>query len=124
MQTVIETPAYLASADEEGLTESERAAIASALARNPAVGDLMPGTGGARKVRFSGRGKGKSGGYRVITFYGGEDIPVFLLDVYGKGSRANLSKAARNELRTVLTALPRAWREQAKARARRGIVER
>ena len=124
MQTVIETPAYLASADEEGLSENERTTIASALARNPAAGDLMPGTGGARKVRFAGRGKGKSGGYRVVTFYGGEDIPVFLLDVYGKGSRANLSNAERNELRTVLTALPRTWREQAKARARRAMVER
>jgi hypothetical protein len=124
MHTVIETPAYLASAAEEGPAESERAAIASALARNPAAGELMAGTGGARKVRFAGRGKGKSGGYRVITFYGGEDIPVFLLDIYGKASRANLSKAARNELRAVLTALPRAWREQARTRARRGMVER
>jgi hypothetical protein len=74
----------------------------------------MPGTGGARKVRFGGRGKGKSGGYRVITFYGGSDIPLFLLDIYGKGSRANLSKADRNELRMVLTALPQAWRDHAR----------
>ena len=124
MHTVIETPAYLASADEEGLAESERAAIAAALAQNPTAGDLMPGTGGARKVRFAGRGKGKSGGYRVITFYGGEDIPVFLLDIFGKGSRDNLSKAERNELRTTLTALPRAWRAHAKSRRRRGMVER
>ena len=69
------------------------------LAHNPEAGDLMPGTGGARKVRFAGRGKGKSGGYRVVTFYGGEDIPVFLLDVYGKDTQANLSQAERNALR-------------------------
>jgi hypothetical protein len=59
-----------------------------------------------------------------LRFYGGEDIPVFLLDIYGKGSRANLTKAERNELRTILTALPQAWREQAKARTRRGMVGR
>jgi hypothetical protein len=124
MHTVIETPAYLASADEEGLSEDEMASIASVLARNPSTGDLMPGTGGARKVRFAGRGKGKSGGYRVITFYGGDDIPVFLLDVYGKGNRANLSKTERNELRGILTALPRVWREQARIRARREAAKR
>jgi hypothetical protein len=63
------------------------------MAANPDAGDVMPGTGGARKVRFAGRGKGKSGGYRVITFYGADDIPVFLLDVYSKDAQANLSKA-------------------------------
>ena len=79
----------------------------------------MRGTGGARKVRFAGRGKGKSGGYRVITFYGGGDIPLFLLDVFGKGSRPNLTKAQHNELRDILTALPRAWRQQAGISRRR-----
>ncbi|MCX7304421.1 MAG: hypothetical protein NTV73_08780 [Hyphomicrobiales bacterium] len=38
-----------------------------------ADGDIMPGTGGARKLRFAGRGKGKSGGYRIITFYADAD---------------------------------------------------
>ena len=71
----------------------------------------MAGTGGARKVRFSGRGKGKSGGYRIITFYADEDIPVLLFDIYSKDTQANLSKAARNELRKILTAVPQVWRE-------------
>ncbi len=66
------------------------------------AGDLIQGTGGARKVRFAGRGKGKSGGYRVITFYAGERLPVFLLALYAKGERANLTKAERNELRSTL----------------------
>jgi hypothetical protein len=57
-----------------------------------------------------GRGKGKSGGYRVVTFYAAADMPVFLLDVYGKDTQANLSKAGRNELRKLLTALPKEWR--------------
>lgn len=68
MHTVIETPGYLASARDENVTEEERAEIVSFLAANPDAGDIMAGTGGARKVRFAGRGKGKSGGYRVITF--------------------------------------------------------
>jgi hypothetical protein len=86
----------------------------SYMAANPDAGDVMPGTG-VRKVRFAGRGEGKSGGYRVITFYAAYDIPVFLLDVYGKDAQANLSQAQRNELRKTLTALPRAWREQRRA---------
>jgi len=53
----------------------------------------------------------------VITFYAAKDIPVFLLDIYGKGSRADLSQAERNELRKTLTALPRVWRERMKAMA-------
>ena len=116
MHTVIETPAYLASAKDEGLTDEERATIVSYLAANPDAGDIMAGTGGARKLRFAGRGKGKSGGYRIITFYADEGIPVFLLDIYGKDKQANLSKAERNALRDILTALPRAWREYAQQR--------
>jgi hypothetical protein len=69
MHTVIETPAFLASAADERIGEDEREAIVSYMAANPDAGDVMPGTGGARKVRFAGRGKGKSGGNRVITFY-------------------------------------------------------
>ena len=53
-------------------------------------------------MRFAGRGKGKSGGYRVVTYYAGSDIPVFLLAVLSKGERANLSKAEQNALRTEL----------------------
>ena len=86
------------------------------MAANPSAGDMMVGSGGARKVRFAGRGKGKSGGYRVITFFADKDIPLFLLDVYSKDSQANLSKAERNELRKILTELPRVWRENVKAK--------
>lgn len=118
MHTVIETPAFLASAADEGLNDAERLRIVAYLADNPQAGQLMPGTGGARKVRFAGRGKGKSGGYRVVTFYGGEDIPVFLLDVYGKDTQADLSKAERNALQKMLTDLPRVWRAEMARRAK------
>jgi hypothetical protein len=123
VHTVIETPAYLASARDEKLDDETRARIVTFLSKNPDAGDVMPGTGGARKVRFAGRGKGKSGGYRVVTFYAADDIPVFLLDVYGKDSQANLSNAEKNELRKILSVLPREWRAEvvrrAKAKGRR-----
>lgn len=44
---------------------------------------------------MAGRGKGKSGGYRTITFYSGPDIPVYLLAVFSKGERAELSQRER-----------------------------
>jgi hypothetical protein len=82
MHTVIETPAFLASAADERIGDDEREAIVSYMAANPDAGDVMPGTGGARKVRFAGRGKGKSGGYRVITFYAADDIPVYFCSTF------------------------------------------
>jgi hypothetical protein len=66
------------------------------------------------KVRFAGRGKGKSGGYRVITYFGGGDIPVFLLNVFSKGDRVNLSKAEVNALRDELAGLADEYRKRAK----------
>lgn len=63
MHVVVETPTYVSDAKATGLGDSERAAIIDRIAQDPTVGVLIPGTGGARKVRFAGRGKGKSGGY-------------------------------------------------------------
>ncbi len=119
MQTVIETPAFLASAYDEGISDLERADIVAFIAENPTVGDIMASSGGARKVRYAARGKGKSGGYRIITYYADEDIPVFLLDVYSKSSQGNLSKSQLNDLKKILTALPRIWRENANSRSER-----
>jgi hypothetical protein len=86
--------------------------IVDFIAANPDAGNEIRGTGGARKVRFAGRGKGKSGGYRVITFYSGEDIPVFLLNVFAKNEKTDLSQAERNQLKTVLAALANAYRRR------------
>jgi hypothetical protein len=110
MHSVIETPSFLADAKDAGLSDEERMAIVDAVAADPMMGDEIKGSGGARKIRFAGRGKGKSGGYRVITFFSGPDIPVFLLNVFGKGDRANLSKAEVNMLRTILGRIVDAYR--------------
>jgi hypothetical protein len=78
LQTIVETPEFLARA-RGLLTEQERRDLLDFLAANPTAGDLMQGTGGARKLRWGAKGKGKSGGARVITFHGGPQVPVFLL---------------------------------------------
>ena len=61
-------------------------------------------------MRFAGRGKGKSGGYRVITFFTGKNLPVFLLNVFAKGEKINLTKAERNELRAILAEIASAYK--------------
>jgi len=110
LHEVVEMPAYIAAAEDAGLSEEERQRIVDALAANPKLGEVMVGTGGARKFRWAGRGKGKSGGYRVISYFGGDDIPVFLLTVFSKGERANLSAADKAELKSVLTDLADSYR--------------
>jgi hypothetical protein len=105
MHTIIETAAYLSAASDAGMTEEERNAVVDMLAANPLAGDVMPGCGGARKVRVAKPGRGKSGGYRVITYFGGNDVPLFLLTVFGKNERASLSKAERNGLAALTTRL-------------------
>jgi hypothetical protein len=112
VQTVVETESYLRDARATGLTDKERLSIVDFIAANPDAGKEIRGTGGARKVRFAGKGKGKSGGYRVITFYSGEDVPVFLLNVFAKNEKTDLSQAERNELKTLLAALADAYRRR------------
>src|SRR5688572_14305343 len=99
MHAVALTHAFARAADEAGMTEEEVDKLIDFLADNPTAGDEIAGTGGCRKVRIAGRGKGKSGGYRVITFFTGSKLPVFLLTVFSKGESDNLTKLERNGLR-------------------------
>jgi hypothetical protein len=68
MHTVVETPSYLTSA-ETLLGEQGMRALVSRLASDPEVGEVIPGTGGFRKVRTARPGMGKRGGVRVIYIY-------------------------------------------------------
>ncbi len=98
MQSVIETNAYLAAAKDAGMSVDEQQAVVNVIAANPQAGEIMPGCGGARKLRVARPGSGKSGGYRIITYYAGTDVPAFLLTVFGKNEKTNLTKAERNAL--------------------------
>ena len=97
---VIETPDYLADAKVTGLTDEERERSSRCSPETRWLGPKSPAQGGARKLRVAGRGKGKSGGCRVITFYSGTDVPVFLLAV----------QAERNALRVELAGLAEDYR--------------
>jgi hypothetical protein len=77
VHVVVETAPFMAAARAARLSVGEIDRIIDHLARRPDAGNVVQGTGGARKVWFAGRGKGKSGGYRVITFYSGGDLRSF-----------------------------------------------
>ena len=92
-----ELPEYIRCAGKL-LTAEERMEVVEHLAARPRSGDLIQGTGGIRKLRWSRGGRGKSGGVRVIYYFHSDAVPLYLLTVFGKGEKANLSKAERNEL--------------------------
>jgi hypothetical protein len=91
------------------MNEAEIVRLVDYLAVNPDAGDAIVGTGGCRKVRFAGRGKGKSGGYRIVTFYSGPEIPVFLFYAYSKADRSDLDGKQRNALKAVTKEIVDLW---------------
>ena len=112
MHTVVELENFASSAKAAKVSEDEVSAIISYLSMNPTVGEKIRGTGGARKFRYGSRGRGKSGGYRVVTFYTGRDVPVFLIDILAKGDRINLTKKECNDLKIVLSKIAEAYRRR------------
>jgi hypothetical protein len=97
-QTVVETLSYIALAGKL-FSERERDDIVDIVAADPECGDVMSGTGGFRKVRVPRQGMGKSGGARVVYIWRNDKFPVFLITVFPKNKKANLTKAERNALK-------------------------
>jgi hypothetical protein len=88
--TVVETSVFLRQADKIWSNE-ERAALVNHVAHNPEAGDVIPGTGGVRKMRWGRSGSGKRGGARVIYFYYDMDTPLYLLLAYAKAQATDMS---------------------------------
>lgn len=106
--SVIETPEFLA-ATRKLMDDAERLLLVDYLAWNPTAGDLIPGTGGVRKLRWALRGRGKRGGARVIYFFHGPDLPLFLLTGYSKSERTDLSQAHKGNLRRLTKLLTESY---------------
>ena len=108
MLTIAELPEYIRQA-EKLMSSAERLAIVNFLAAHPKAGDLMEGTGGVRKLRWGRGAQGKSGGVRVIYYVHSEAMPLYLLTLFAKSERANLSKAERNALADMVELLAQFW---------------
>ena len=115
MQTVAELPEFIRTADKL-LSLTERQDLIRYLALHPKAGDLMEGTGGVRKLRWRRGDHGKSGGVRVIYYYYDEQMPLYLLTLYAKGDKANLSKAERNELSELTKLLVGLWKRKGRTK--------
>lgn len=83
-------------------TEEERGAFAAYIAEHPNTGDVVPESGGIRKVRWGRAGSGKSGGVRVIYFTRTVEGEVVLLTLYAKSKTDNLTGPKLKEIRRAL----------------------
>ena len=95
LQTVVQTPAYI-SAAKGLLSDGERDEVINMVAENPEAGVSLGG--GIHKMRIARPGRGKSSGARVVFLFSGRNIPVFLLTVFAKNEKANLSRGERAAL--------------------------
>ena len=102
--TVAETPLFIRQADDVW-DNDEREAFIEFIARNPEAGDVIPDTGGVRKVRWMRVGSGKRGGARVIYFYFNAQRPLYLLMVYAKARRENLTPDEKRAVRRLAAIL-------------------
>jgi mRNA-degrading endonuclease RelE of RelBE toxin-antitoxin system len=101
MITIVELNSFRMDADDI-FTDKERNDLTDFIAANPHFGDVIPGTGGVRKIRWGAGGKGRRGGARVIYYFRDLNVPVFLLAAYKKGERMDLTMAEREQMRRLV----------------------
>lgn len=110
--TVVELGSF--SREANGLfSRDEIEGLIAYLANHPSEGAVIPGTGGVRKLRWRARGKGKSGGARVIYFFRDLNMPLYLLTVYGKGEKIDLSMSEKKQIQAIVEQIVKEqWRNQ------------
>jgi hypothetical protein len=111
MLTIVELPEFIRRS-KKLLAESELNDLIDYLATHPTAGVLIQGTGGIRKVRWKREGTGKSSGVRVIYYFHSERYPLFLLTIFGKSEKVDLSQAERNQLAKLTHILVESYGEE------------
>jgi RelE toxin of RelE / RelB toxin-antitoxin system len=109
--SVIELPGYRRRADEL-LSAHEQDAVVDLIAYEPTCGDLIPGTGGLRKVRIGRGGGGKRGGARVIYYFYNADFPALIMALYAKNEKADLSSREKKEFAAYAKEAVTQWRRR------------
>lgn len=99
--TVVELPSFARLAGGL-LTQEEIDGLILFLANHPDDGDVIPGTSGLRKIRWAARGKGKRGGARIIYYFRDLNMPLYLLTLFSKGERIDLTKADKAKFEKVV----------------------
>jgi hypothetical protein len=90
----------------EYLDDEAYRGLQNELAENPEAGDLMPGTGGFRKLRWADprRGKGRRGGLRVIYYHFMSDHQIWLMTIYDKNEAGDLTPSEKKALKNAIAA--------------------
>ena len=112
--SVAETPLFVRQAADIW-DRDEHNAFVDYVARNPEAGDVIPETGGVRKLRWRRQGTGKRGGVRVVYFYYDTECPIYLLMVYAKAMQGDMTpdeKKAARKLTAELKSIAQSKRSQ------------
>lgn len=107
--TIAETKEFLDRAKSLNLSKAVRNDIINSLAKDPEKG--VPLGGGIFKVKIGRDGGGKSGGYRVLYFFKPENMPLYLLTIFGKNEKDNITKTQLAQLISIGKLLVKAHRK-------------
>jgi hypothetical protein len=121
----IESPAFSRHLSRY-LSDDGYRSLQDELARNPKAGDLVPGTGGFRKVRWADprRGKGRRGGLRIVYFYFARDQEIWLMTLFDKDEASDLSPKEAKALKAAIRAELDGREAKREARKRRAGTTR
>lgn len=108
-QVVVETIPYQ-KAVEQFWDEETQIEFKNYIGMNPALGDIIPGAGGIRKIRWQANRHGKRGGVRVIYYVYNENHPIYFLYAYPKNVQVDLMPAEKKLFRAVVEQLKATFR--------------
>jgi hypothetical protein len=109
MITIAETEPFQKKASKL-LSLEEREELVTYLAEYPTAGVLIQGAGGIRKLRWAREGGEKSGGFRIIYYFHSDTMPLYLLAMFGKNEKANISTQEKNLLAKAVSELTHYWK--------------
>lgn len=101
----VELPEFTKNWHKIGLTDEDLWALEEFLGQNPDFGDVIQGTGGLRKIRWAAKGRGKRGGSRVCYVDMIRKEKVYLISVFSKNQKENLSELEKREIKELIKLL-------------------
>lgn len=112
--TVVETEQFTDSANAANVSDYELQSIVSTLAANPMAGLVMHIRWGTWLFRYKSWYAGMGRRYRIVTFFAGSHMPVFLIDIFADGEKLTYSRAEREQLLMIFTKVSETYGRQPK----------
>jgi mRNA-degrading endonuclease RelE of RelBE toxin-antitoxin system len=110
-QVIVETPTYLKAVQDFWDTETQ-IEFKNYIGVNFLLGNIIPDTGGLRKIRWKSTNKGKRGGVRVIYYFYDENHPIYLLFAYTKNVQVDLTEQEKKIMRTLVQQLKNSFQKE------------